>query len=282
MPKTIVITGAARGIGAACARRFAARGDRVALLGLEPDTLRELAAECGTDAIAVEADVRDATALRAAFESAHAQTGPFDAVIANAGIGALGPIATTDPDAFALMVDVNVKGTFNTIHAAYGLLRADTGYVVVLSSVAAAARVVGFGGYVATKAATEALAGTADLEQRASGVRVGTAYFSFLDTDLVRDAQTNAGFEAMRRSIPWPVRRVTSLDAAVDALVKGVDRRAIRIAHPKYIAPALGLRTLLWRADARRTAKGAPRIIAAYDGTDAIHDRTATLLKSPE
>ncbi|HVJ98772.1 MAG TPA: SDR family NAD(P)-dependent oxidoreductase, partial [Acidimicrobiia bacterium] len=126
------------------------------------------------------------------------------------------------PDAFALMVDVNVKGTFNTIHATQGLLRAETGYVVAVSSVAAAARVVGFGGYIATKAAT------------------------------------------------------------VDALVKGVDRRAVRIAHPTYIAPVLGLRTLLWRADARRTAKGAPKIIAAYDGTDAIHDRTAALLKSPE
>src|SRR5262245_57145627 len=100
MPKTIVITGAARGIGAACARRFAARGDRVALLGLEPVTLRETAAECGADAIALAADVRDAPGLRAAFESVHAQTGPFDAVIANAGIGAAGPLATTDADAF--------------------------------------------------------------------------------------------------------------------------------------------------------------------------------------
>src|SRR5437868_14626791 len=90
--KTVLITGAARGIGADAARRTAQRGARVALVGLEPDELQAVAAECGPGALWFEADVTDAAALESAVNSTVDQTGGIDVVVANAGIAAGGPM----------------------------------------------------------------------------------------------------------------------------------------------------------------------------------------------
>ena len=84
--KSVLITGAARGIGAETARRLAARGARVALLGLEPEELARVAAECGPSAIWIEVDVTDRDAIKAAVDEAAERMGGLDVAIANAGI----------------------------------------------------------------------------------------------------------------------------------------------------------------------------------------------------
>src|SRR5436309_16140294 len=86
--RTVLITGAARGIGAATARRLAARGARVALVGLEPELLESLSGELGDDVAWWEADVRDAGAVGAAVEAAGERLGGVDVGIDDAGIGA--------------------------------------------------------------------------------------------------------------------------------------------------------------------------------------------------
>src|SRR5687768_14065249 len=93
--KTVFITGAARGIGAESARRLAARGARLSLVGLEPELLEKVAAECG-DAAWFEADVTDPEALQAAVDGTIERFGAIDVVIANAGIGAGGTVRTMD------------------------------------------------------------------------------------------------------------------------------------------------------------------------------------------
>src|SRR4051812_49897082 len=86
MTKRILITGAARGIGAESARRLAARGHRLALLGLEPEELSAVAADCGGGALALEADVTDRDALRDAVARAAGELGGGGVVVAHARI----------------------------------------------------------------------------------------------------------------------------------------------------------------------------------------------------
>src|SRR3954470_4847920 len=115
MSQRILITGAARGIGAESARRLAARGHRLALVGLEPGELDAVAAACGGGTLAVEADVTDREALNAAVERAVAHLGGLDAVVANAGIASAGMFRSMDEEAWERVIDVNVKGVYRTV-----------------------------------------------------------------------------------------------------------------------------------------------------------------------
>src|SRR5918995_5914160 len=94
--KTVFITGAARGLGAETARRMAARGTNVALVGLEPDELERVAAQCGTNAAWFECDVTDTDALARAVEGAAERFGTIDVVMANAGVAPVGMVRSTD------------------------------------------------------------------------------------------------------------------------------------------------------------------------------------------
>src|SRR5439155_23656148 len=95
--RTVFITGAARGIGAATAERLHARGDNVALVGLEPERLEALAARLGDRAAFFEADVTDRAALDAAVAGAVERFGGIDVAIANAGIHTTGSLLGADP-----------------------------------------------------------------------------------------------------------------------------------------------------------------------------------------
>src|SRR4051812_14367965 len=97
----VLITGAARGIGAESARRLAAKGHRLALVGLEPAELEAVAAACANGAFALEADVTDGDALTRAIDEAAARLGGLDAVVANAGIATAGLLRHVEPDRFA-------------------------------------------------------------------------------------------------------------------------------------------------------------------------------------
>ena len=83
--KTVLITGAARGLGAETARRVAARGANVALVGLEPEELERVAAQCGANAAWFECDVTDNEALERAIQGTVERFGGIDVVMANAG-----------------------------------------------------------------------------------------------------------------------------------------------------------------------------------------------------
>src|ERR687895_1610210 len=98
--KTVLVTGAARGIGAETARRAAAAGANVALAGLEPEELQRVAAQCGANAAAFECDVTDWQALARAVEGAVERFGGIDVVMANAGVAPAGMTRSIDPKAF--------------------------------------------------------------------------------------------------------------------------------------------------------------------------------------
>src|SRR3954454_13514054 len=107
--RSVLVTGAARGIGAETARRLAARGARVALVGLEPAELERVAGDY-PGAVFFAADVTDRDALPAAVEGTVAAFGGIDVVIANAVIGVVGLARSMDPDAFERVNEANLLG----------------------------------------------------------------------------------------------------------------------------------------------------------------------------
>ena len=245
--RTVLITGAARGIGAETARLLAARGANVSLVGLEPEALARVAAQCGPRAAWLEADVRDLEALEAAVESTVERFGGIDAVIANAGIGPMGVLRSIDPAAFEATIDVNLLGVWRTIRACLPQLIERRGYVLVVSSGAAASHAPGMGAYAASKAGIEALANCLREEVRHLGVDVGCAYFLFVDTELVAGADAHPAFEGMPERRPRILRKKHSLPKVAEKVARGLEERRTWVVVPGWFRAVLLLRGPLQR-----------------------------------
>ncbi|MDG4831288.1 SDR family oxidoreductase [Solwaraspora sp. WMMD1047] len=247
--RVVLVTGAARGIGARTARTAAARGARVALVGLEPDRLAALAAELGDRHAWFEADVTDQADLVRATAGTVAALGGIDAVVANAGVANRGTVAAGDVEASVRTIEVNLIGVLRTVAATVGHVIERRGYLLLVSSAAAYAGVPGLAAYCAAKAGVEQLGNALRLELAHHGVRVGTAHPAWVDTDLVRDAKEDLpSFRLALDRLPWPVGSTTSVEACADALVRGIERRRRRI----YVPRAVGL------LQATRTVAGSP------------------------
>src|ERR1700722_14672054 len=115
--RTVFITGAARGIGAASAERLHAKGANVALVGLEPERLEALAERLGDRAIALEADVTDFDALQQAVRTTTERFGSLDVAIANAGLAFMGSLATAPIEQVERTFAVNLLGVWRTNRA---------------------------------------------------------------------------------------------------------------------------------------------------------------------
>lgn len=251
--RRVLITGAARGIGAALAQRLHERGARVALIGLEPDLLEQVAALCG-GAPWVEADVADAEQIDAAVQAMVARLGGLDVVVANAGIAKQFPLIGGDPAVLEQTLRVNVMGSYLTMRAAGPHLSHSGGYVLAIASLAAAVHAPLLGAYSASKAATEALANTLRIELRPSGAKVGVAYFAELDTEMTsRGFGTQAAASLGRGGAPTGV---TPLKVGVDALERGIARRSRRIVAPGWVAALLPTRMLAQRGVDQMMRKG--------------------------
>jgi NAD(P)-dependent dehydrogenase (short-subunit alcohol dehydrogenase family) len=260
--KTVLITGAARGIGADSARRLAASGANVALVGLEPEELERVAVDCRGRGLAIEADVTD----RAALDDAVAQTverfGGIDAVFANAGIGVGGLMDRVDPDAFEKVVEVNLLGTWRTIRACLPQILERRGYVLINASMSPLVSAFPLmGSYVATKAAVEALGNSLRLELRHRGVDVGVAYFSWIGTELVKggDAE-HPTFKRLRDAMNGPLGKTYDVSVAGKAVERGVAKRARIVVGPRWVRAMLPLRGLLTRPAEMQFAPLMPEI----------------------
>lgn len=237
-----MITGAARGIGAGTARALAARGAKVALVGLEPDELQQVAADCGPEAIWFEADVTDGDAIAAAVAGTVERFGGIDIVMANAGIGTGGPVRSIDPATWERVLEVNLIGSWRTIRAALPHVIERRGYVLQIASLAAIAHAPFMSAYAASKAGAEAFANALRTEVAHHGVDVGVAYFSWIDTDMVRGADERAEWGGMRKRMSGPLARTASLQTCIDATVAGIERRRRWITVPSWVRAALLLR----------------------------------------
>lgn len=241
--RRVLVTGAARGIGAAVAERLHARGARVALAGLEPERLEQVAARCG-GAPWRACDVADREAVDATVEALVGELGGLDVVVANAGVAAQLPLVGGDPRVFERTIQVNLVGAYYTLRAAGPHVAHPSGYALAIASLAAAVHAPLLGAYSASKAGVEALANTLRVELRASGARVGVGYFAELDTDMTRRGfGTEAAARVTRHG--GPLTRVAPVELGIEAIVRGIERRSRRVVAPRWVGPLLALRMLV-------------------------------------
>jgi NAD(P)-dependent dehydrogenase (short-subunit alcohol dehydrogenase family) len=250
--RTVFITGAARGIGAATAQRLHAKGANVALVGLEPERLQALAARLGDRAAAFEADVTDFDALQRAVEATVERFGGIDVAIANAGIAFPGALATAPVEQVERTLAVNLLGVWRTDRAVIEQITARRGYLLNISSLSAVAHAPLMGPYTCAKAGVEALTDALRMETAPSGARVGCAYFGFIDTDLVRASYAQSSAQLLNRKSPGFISRPAPLAKAVDAIEQGIERRAARLWAPRWVGPMLLLRGLVQPLTERR------------------------------
>lgn len=189
----VAITGASRGIGAETARIFVQAGARVSLLARSAGAVAALAQNLGDGAQAIACDVADAAAVAQAIAQAEAGFGPLDVLINNAGmVDPISHLSATAPDAFARAVSVNLGGVFNGIRAVLpGMMARGKGTILTVGSGAAHSPVEGWSAYCASKAGAFMLTRMADLEARASGVRVLSLSPGTVATQMQRDIKAS-------------------------------------------------------------------------------------------
>ncbi len=171
--KTVLMTGASRGIGAAGARAFAEAGANVVLAARSPDEIGAIAEEIGDRARAVVCDVADYGSVAAAVDVAVEAFGGLDVLVNNAGtILPISMLAESDPEAWGAAVDVNLKGVYHGMRAAHAALKDGGGVVINVSSGAATGVLEGWAHYCASKAGVLQLTRAGHLEWGAEGIRV--------------------------------------------------------------------------------------------------------------
>jgi NAD(P)-dependent dehydrogenase (short-subunit alcohol dehydrogenase family) len=256
--KVVLITGAARGIGAQTARVLVGRGARVSLVGMEPDRLRALADELNATAGGsrgraagpvcawFEADVTNQAQIEAAVRGTVEALGGIDVVVANAGVANNGTVAVNPADALVRTIDVNLSGVIRTVSAALPHVEERRGYVLVVASLASFTVLPGMAAYCASKAGAEAFANVLRLEVRHKGVRVGSAHPSWIDTDLVRDTEKDLGaFRDARARLPGPLGGTTSVEECAERFADGIAKRSRRVYVPRSLAWFQALRTVV-------------------------------------
>lgn len=241
--RRVLITGAARGIGAGLADLLTAHGARVALAGLEPELLAEVAQR--NHAPWRECDVSDPDALDRAVEELVTELGGLDVVVANAGIAKQLPIIGGQPDVMEAHLRVNTLGVFYTLRAAGPHITHPGGYALATASLAAAVHLPLLGAYSASKAAVEAIGNTFRQEIKPTGAKVGVAYYSELATDM-----TSRGFDTVagkKLTGGGTVSGVAPVEAGLRALERGIAKRSRRIAAPGWVPPVVPLRHVAQR-----------------------------------
>lgn len=191
-----LVTGAARGIGAAIARTLAGEGATLTLLGRNAAALQHLAAELpappqGAHGMAV-ADVADVAQVQAAFAAARAERGPIRILVNNAGQAESAPFGKTTPELWQRMLAVNLTGTFLCSQAALpDLLTAGHGRIVNIASTAAQRGYAYVSAYVAAKHGVLGLTRSLALELATKGITVNAVCPGYTDTDILRDSVAN-------------------------------------------------------------------------------------------
>jgi NAD(P)-dependent dehydrogenase (short-subunit alcohol dehydrogenase family) len=240
-----VVTGAARGVGELLARKLSARGARVALVGLEPDRLKEVADRLHGEAAYWHADVTDDEQMARVAREVVERFGRVDVVVANAGVATGGPFTASDPQAWRRVIEVNLVGSAVTARAFLPALVDSRGYFLQVASLAAITPAPMMTAYCASKAGVEAFAHCLRAEVGHQGVRVGVGYLSWTDTDMVRGADQDDVMRELRGRLPWPANKTYPLGPAVERLVAGVERRSAHVYGQAWLRAMQGVRGAL-------------------------------------
>ncbi|MGI2197466.1 SDR family oxidoreductase [Shewanella baltica] len=179
----VVITGASSGIGAAMAKSFSAAGHPLLLLARRVEAMQALELP---NSLSISVDVTDAAAIKTAITQAEAQFGPVGCLINNAGVMLLGQIDVQDPNEWSRMLNINVMGVLNGIHAVLADMKArKTGTIINVSSVAGRKTFPNHAAYCATKFAVHALTENIREEVAMDDVRLITIAPGAVETELL-------------------------------------------------------------------------------------------------
>ncbi len=220
--RRVLITGAARGIGAGTAQRLHERGARVALAGLEPELLARVAAECG-EAPWLECDVTDRAQVERPWTGAVERLGGLDVVVANAGVAAQLPLIGGDPRTSSASIAVNLLGVYYTLRAAGPHLAHPRGYALPIASAGGGAALRRCSAPTAPprpasrRSATRCASSCAHVG-RARGGRLLRLHRHRHGQPRLPDARRRAG----RQAAAAPVLAPMPLARALDAIERGV------------------------------------------------------------
>jgi NAD(P)-dependent dehydrogenase (short-subunit alcohol dehydrogenase family) len=271
--RRVLITGAARGIGAESARQAAARGARVSLVGLEPEELERVAAQCGPEAIWLEADVTDRDALEEAVSGTVERLGGIDVAVANAGIAPVGMVRSVEPAAFERTIEINLLGVWRTVRACLPEVIERRGYVLCIASMAAAMHAPGMAAYTAAKAGAEAFSDCLRSEVAHLGVDVGCGYFSWIATDMVAGGDSHPATGFLREQMKGPLGKTYPVSAAGTAVARGIERRSRTVVVPPWARAMLAMRTFLAPIAERRYRQVAPEMDERFEADVAARGR---------
>ena len=236
--RVALVTGAARGIGAATARAFARAGGRLALVDRETGALEAVAAEVaalGAETLALTLDVTDAPAVNGAVERVIATWGRLDVLVNNAGIVRDATLAEMTDEDWRATLDVNLTGAMHGARAAVPHMRA-AGFGRILSASSIVARSGNYGqtAYAASKAGIIGMTRVWARELGGKGITANAVAPGFIETDMVRGvpekvvAQVRARIPASRLGRPEEVANVylflaSDLASFVNGAVVAVD-----------------------------------------------------------
>jgi len=240
-----VVTGAARGLGAAMVRELAGRGARVVLLGREEETLAQVADALSVETHCYAVDVADDAAMTRVAGLIHDRVGWPSVVVANAGVAEGGPFGESPPATWRRVVEVNLIGSANTARAFLPGLLATRGYFLQIASTAAFGSAPMMSAYCASKAGAESFAQSLRAELAHQGVGVGIGYLSWTATDMIRDVDRYGVLRELRAHMPPPARRVHPVATVAARMVTAVERRAATVYAPPWLRLAQPVRPLL-------------------------------------
>jgi short-subunit dehydrogenase len=230
--KVVMITGASSGIGRGLALELSRRGAKLGLVARRAAALDEIVGEISSrngKALALAADVQDATALRGAADRMRAEFGRIDVLIANAGIGLTADAAEMQPADLARVFNINVIGAANSVAAVVPQMVAHgSGQLVVISSLAAYRGLPKSAAYCASKAAVSAFFESVRLDLKGKGIAVTIIHPGFIKTPLT---------EGRHADMPF----LMELQDAVQLIVGAIERRKKSYAFPWQLASIVRL-----------------------------------------
>lgn len=240
--RTVLITGAAGGIGTACARALHARGANLVLAGRDASSVATLARELGEDrALSLSVDVTDRSALDDAVARSVDRFGRLDVVFANAGTAPARPatVATVDPAVFEHIIEVNLLGVWRTVRAALPQVIAHRGHVLINASVYAYVNGAVNAAYAASKAGVEQITRALRVELSPHGATAGVLFPGWVETGMARLAFGGDELATRMREVgfPRPLAAAIPAEAVARRVVKGIERRSASITVPRRWQP---------------------------------------------
>ncbi|QGV82329.1 SDR family oxidoreductase [Streptomyces ficellus] len=258
--RTAVVTGAARGLGAALARELANRGMRVALLGLEAERLEKAARPLPVETRCYAVDVTDDEAMRRTAEAVTDDLGAPSVVIANAGVAEGGPFATSDAASWRRVIEVNLIGSAITARSFLPGLLASHGYFLQVASTAAFGSAPMMSAYCASKAGVESFAQSLRAELAHQRIGVGIAYVHWTDTDMIRDADRHTVLRELRAHMPPGARKTYPVQRVASWVAQGVDHKSATVYAPPWLRLVQPLRPLFPYAVTAVSRRALPRL----------------------